>query len=67
MFNLKLAPKRVQLGVRKIIFLGHRVTAQGVEPNPEKIEATTKLRSVRSFLGALIILSETFAADVNRY
>ena len=35
-FNLKIAPKKAYLGVRVIKFLGHRVTAIGVEPDPEK-------------------------------
>ena len=42
-FNLKLAPKKASIGVRVIRFLGHRVTAKGVEPDPEKVEAMTKL------------------------
>ena len=47
------------LGVRVIKFLGHRVTAKGVETDPEKVEAMTKLpmpsnvRQLRSLLGAL--------------
>ena len=42
-FNLKLAPKKAYIGVRVIKFLGHRVTAKGVEPDPEKVEAMAKL------------------------
>ena len=47
------------LGVRVIKFLGHRVTAKGVETDPEKVEAMTKLpmpsnvSQLRSLLGAL--------------
>ena len=58
-FNLKLAPKKAYIGVRVIKFLGHRVTAKGVEPDPEKVEAMIKLptpsnvRQLRSLLGAL--------------
>ena len=58
-FNLKLAPKKASIGVRVIRFLGHRVTAKGVEPDPEKVEAMTKLpmpsnvSQLRSRLGAL--------------
>ena len=58
-FNLKLAPKKAYLGVRTIKVLGHRVTAEGVEPNPGKVEAMTKLpiptnvSRLRSLLGAL--------------
>ena len=59
MFDLKLAPKKAYLGVRTIKFLGHRVTAKGVEPDPEKVEAMTKLpmpsnvSQLRSVMGAL--------------
>ena len=35
-FNLKLAPKKAYICVRVIKFLGHRVTAKGVEPDPKK-------------------------------
>ena len=58
-FNLKRAPKKAYIGVRVIKFLGHRVTAKGVEPDPEKVEAMTKLpmpsnvSQLRSLLGAL--------------
>ena len=56
-FNLKLAPKKAY--IRVIKFLRHRVSAKGVEPDPEKVEAMTKLpmpsnvSQFRSLLGAL--------------
>lgn len=58
LFDLKLAPKKAYLGVRTIKFC-HLVTAQGVEPDPGKVEAMTKLpmpsnvSQLRSLLGAL--------------
>ena len=58
-FNLKHAPKKAYIGLRLIKFLGHRVTAKGVEPDPEKVEAMTKLpvpsnvSQLRSLLVAL--------------
>ncbi len=58
-FDLKLAPKKAYLGVKVIKFLGHRVTAKGIEPDPGKVEAMTKLpmptnvSQLRSILGAL--------------
>ena len=42
-FGLKLAPKKALLGVRVIKCTGHRLTAQGVKPDPDKVEALTKL------------------------
>ena len=60
LFDLKLAPKKSYLGLlRTIKYLGHRVTAKGVKPDPETFEAVTKLsmpansRQLRSVLGAL--------------
>ena len=35
--------KHIYIGVRVIKFLGHRLTAKGVEPDPEKVEAMAKL------------------------
>ena len=59
MFDLKLVPKKAYLEVRAIKVLGHRVTAKGVEPDPGKVEAMTKLpmptnvSQLQSLLGAL--------------
>ena len=58
-FNLKLAPKKAHIRIRVTKFFGHRVTAKSVEPDPEKVEAMTKLpmpsnvSQLRSLLGAL--------------
>ena len=38
MFDVKLAPKKAHLGMHVIKVLGHRVTARGVEPDPDKVE-----------------------------
>lgn len=59
MFDLKLAMKKAHVGVRVIKCFGHRVTAKGVEPDPDNVEAMTKLSmpsnvsQLRSLLGAL--------------
>ena len=51
--------KHIYIGVRVIKFLGHRLTAKGVEPDPEKVEAMAKLPMpsnvslLRSLLGVL--------------
>ena len=58
-FDLKLEPKTAFLGARTTKFLGHRVTAKGMKPDPSKVEAMTKLpmptkvSQLRSLLGAL--------------
>ena len=58
-FNLKLAPKKTNLGVKQVIFLGHKVTAEGVWPDPEKVvpmlnlPMPTNVSGLRSLLGSL--------------
>ena len=36
-FNPKLAPKKTNLGVKVMTFLGHQVTAEGIAPDTEKV------------------------------
>lgn len=55
--GLKLKPKKCHLFRRKVDFLGHVVSGQGIATNPEKIKAVEEwgtpkdLHEVRSFLG----------------
>ena len=42
-FDLKLAPKKAHPGEQVVIFLGHRVTAEGIAPDPRKVEELTKM------------------------
>ena len=55
--KLKLSPQKCQLFQKKVSFLGHIVSDEGVGTNPEKTEAIDKwprpksVREVRSFLG----------------
>lgn len=55
--NLKLKPSKCSFLQRKVTFLGHLVSGEGIEADPEKITAVkdwpipTKLREVRVFLG----------------
>ncbi|KAG1940729.1 interleukin-1 receptor accessory protein-like 1-A [Pimephales promelas] len=56
-YGLKLRPDKCQLFRSEVQFLGHRVSAAGVSPDPEKVsavqgwEAPKTVRQVRSFLG----------------
>lgn len=56
-YGLKLRPDKCQLFRREVRFLGHRVSAVGVSPDPEKVSAVQSweqpktVRQVRSFLG----------------
>ena len=55
--NLKLKPSKCYFALKKIHFLGHVLQAEGVSPNPDKIESIKsypvpqKVKDVRSFLG----------------
>ena len=54
--NLKLNPKKCNLFQREVKYLGHVVSAKGVSPDPEKVEAIQALprpmsiTDVKSFL-----------------
>ena len=55
--SLKLKPSKCKLFQREVIFLGHKVSAAGITPDPQKIQAVRSwprartLRDVRAFLG----------------
>ena len=72
-FNLKLAPKKAYIGVRVIMFLGHRVTAKGVEPDPGKsrsydqVTHAFKRQSVTITVGCFVVLPKKIATSVNCY
>ena len=55
--NLKLKPEKCSFLKRQLEFLGHSVSTQGIQPQPSKIEAISKmpapksLRDIQVFLG----------------
>ena len=55
--GVQISPKKCKLGMQRLEFLGHIVSADGVEPMWDKVEAITKLprptnpSEVRSFIG----------------
>ena len=55
--NLKLKPSKCHLLQRRVLFLGHVVSGEGISTDPSKIEAVktwptpTRLKDVRAFLG----------------
>ena len=55
--NLKLKPKKCVLFQTEVLFLGHKVTAEGITTDPSKVESVktwpqpTSLSELRSFLG----------------
>ena len=54
--NLKLHPRKCSFVVKRVCFLGHVLTPEGMFPNPDKLEASTscpiphKIKYVRAFL-----------------
>ena len=58
-FGLKLAPNKALLGAAEIIVLGHKISSEGVGPDPGKIKAMKEMpmpqngSQLRSLLGAL--------------
>ena len=58
-FDLKLAPNKALLGAAEIIFLGHKISSEGVGPDPNKVKATKEMSmrqtvsQLRSLFGAL--------------
>lgn len=57
--NLKIQLDKTEFLRKEIAYLGHVVTAEGVKPNPDKIQAILKypipstVREIKSFLGLL--------------
>lgn len=57
--NLKIQPFKSEFLTKKVEFLGHIVTPQGISPNPKKIEAIQKypipvnVKEIKSFLGLI--------------
>ena len=55
--NLKLKPKKCHFGQRKVKYLGHVISREGIQPDPEKISAIKEypvprsVKDVRAFLG----------------
>lgn len=55
--NLKLSPNKCQLCQKEVLFLGHKVSEQGLSTDPNKIKAVKEwptprsTKEVRSFLG----------------
>jgi len=55
--NLKLSPEKCQLFRKELLYLGHRVTSEGIGTDPEKLAAVAELeppstvRELRQYLG----------------
>ena len=55
--NMQLKPSKCHLFQQKLIYLGHQVSAEGIKPDPRKVQAIKEMpapinvNEVRSFLG----------------
>jgi len=43
--NLKVIPKKCAIFKRRLVYLGHVISAEGVKTDPEKVKAITNLNS----------------------
>lgn len=56
-FGLKLSPSKCKFFQTKVKYLGHEISAQGIQPDPDKVAAIREwprpqtVRELRSFLG----------------
>ena len=61
--NLKLNRKKLKLRLSEVVYMGHRLTAKGVQPDPAKVKAIVEMpspqskKAVERFLGCVTYLS----------
>lgn len=62
-FGIRISEKS-KLGVREVVFLGHRINSQGIWPTKDKMETLSRFKApttkdeVKSFLGFITFLSK---------
>ena len=55
--GLKLKPSKCHFGQKEVKYLGHMITTEGIQPDPEKVKvvqeypAPTSVKEVRAFMG----------------
>ena len=67
--NLKLKPEKCRLFQRKIQFLGHVVSAAGVEPDPKKAQAVVEWPTPRSLteVRAFVALASYYRRHIAKF
>lgn len=64
--NLKINPKKCKLLQKDVTYLGHVISEEGINSDPEKIAAVIdwpipkNIRNVRSFLGICVIIGNWY-------
>lgn len=62
--NVKLNPKKLQLRLKEVTYIGHLLTSEGLKANPAKVSAIRQMRrptdvkGVQRFLGMVNYLAE---------
>ena len=62
--GIKLNPEKLDIGVESVTFMGHRISSNGIHPDPEKISAITKMKApediaqLRRFIGMINYLAK---------
>ena len=62
--GIKLNPEKLDIGVKSVTFMGHRISSNGIHPDPEKISAITKMKApediaqLRRFIGMINYLAK---------
>ena len=70
--HLKLALEKVKLRLREVTFIGHRVTSEGLQADPEKVKAIlhmptpTDVKAFRRVLGMTNYTCQSFCPDYQR-
>ena len=67
-YRWKLNPSKCIFGVPSDVLLGYIVSAQGIEPNPDKVSAITNMKwpasvkDIQKLIGCMAVLSRFYIA-----
>ena len=64
-FDLKVAPNKALLGAAEIIFLGHKISSEGVGPDSNKVKAMKEMPMPQTVSQLRSLLGPCRTTDVN--